>query len=265
MRVIILIFSLFIFHSIANANLLKDCQNITNKSLSELSELCPIGNEKEECSCDIQFSDNNDSIEAKIINDPKIYPDIKVDIECDGKDKFCEFTDEEGNELCDGKLVETPDGIYVGDYDKKGRAHGEGIFINENVVYLGEFSKNRMHNNGTLINNNKMILFEGKHKYGRMHNYNINYNLLDLKNINNNIKHNDYNNKIRLTNIIKMNTGLDLKVEIIGNSPRIWYPFVIDPQKTDGGKYICKFDDDVIGQIEGGGDSGDSGGGDGGC
>ena len=72
MRAIILIFSLFIFHSIANANLLKDCQNITNKSLSELSELCPIGNEKEECSCDIQFSDNNDSIEAKIINDPKI-------------------------------------------------------------------------------------------------------------------------------------------------------------------------------------------------
>ena len=25
-------------------------------------------------------------------------------------------------------------------------------------------------------------------------------------------------------------------------------------QKTDGGKYMCKFDDDVIGQIKGGGD-----------
>ena len=91
------------------------------------------------------------------------------------------------------------------------------------------------------------------------------YQKENQKNNNNNIKHNDYNNKIRTTNILKMNTGLDLKVEIIGNSPRKWYPFVIDPQKNDGGKYICKFDDDVIGQIEGGGDSGDSGGGDGGC
>ncbi len=261
MKTIILILSVFFFQSIANANLLKDCQNITNKSLSELNELCPIGNKKEECSCDIQFSNNNDSIEAKLIKNPVFHPEIKVEIECDGKDKFCEFTDEEGNELCDGKLVETPDGIYVGDYDKKGRAHGEGIFINENVIYLGEFSKNRMHNNGTLINNNKLILFEGKHKYGRMNNYNINYNILDLDNIKNLITHKNYDNKIRISNTIKMNTGHNYNLEI--NGKNTWYPMKINQNNKN---IICKFENEVISQIEGGEDGGsDSGGGDGGC
>ena len=264
MRPLILFFLIFFFQSIANANLLSDCQKITQKPLNELSELCPIGNNKAECSCEVQFSDDSDSLEAKLIKEPKINPEIKGKIECDGKDKFCEFTDEEGNEICDGKLVETPDGIYVGEYDNKGRADGEGMFINENVIYIGEFSKNRMHNKGTLINKYQQIIAEGKHKYGRMYNYNIDHNIFDLKDINKNIKHKNYNNKIRTNNIIKMNTGHNLKVEIIGNNPRGWYYFNIDPQKTDGGKYMCKFDDVVIGQITGGGGGDNSGGDDGG-
>lgn len=263
MRSLIAFLLIFFFQSIANANLLSDCQNITQKPLNELAELCPIGNNKAECNCEVQFSDDSDSLEAKLIKEPKKNPDIKGKIECDGKDKFCEFTDEEGNEICDGKLVETPGGIYVGEYDNKGRADGEGMFINENVIYIGEFSKNRMHKEGTLINKYQQIIAEGKHKYGRMYNYNVNYNIFDLSGTDQYINHKNYENKIRTTNVIKMNTGHDLKVEMFGNNPRGWFYFNIDPQKTNNEKYICKFDDDVIGQITDGGggesDSGDSG------
>ena len=48
MRSIILFFLIFFFQSIANANLLSDCQNIIQKPLNELAELCPIGNNKTE-------------------------------------------------------------------------------------------------------------------------------------------------------------------------------------------------------------------------
>ena len=268
MKILIYIFSILFFQSIANANLLSDCQNITSKSLSELADLCPIGNEKKECNCEVQFSDDSDSLEAKILKDPEKHPEIEGHIECDGENKFCEFTDEEGNEICDGKLVETPGGIYVGEYDNKGRANGRGMFLNENVVYIGEFSKNRMHKEGALINKNQIIIAKGKHKYGRMHNYNINYDILDLEDINKNIKHKDYNNKIRTTNIIKINTGHNFIMEIIGNSPRRWWPFDIDYKPT--GRYICKFAEDVREQIEGGGGGDNSGasgegGGDGNC
>lgn len=266
MRSLIAFLLIFFFQSIANANLLSDCQNITQKPLNELAELCPIGNNKAECNCEVQFSDDSDSLEAKLIKEPKKNPDIKGKIECDGKDKFCEFTDEEGNEISDGKLVETPGGIYVGEYDNKGRADGEGMFINENVIYIGEFSKNRMHKEGTLINKYQQIIAEGKHKYGRMYNYNVNYNIFDLSGTDQYIKHKNYENKIRTTNVIKMNTGHDLKVEMFGNNPRRWFYFNIDPQKTNNEKYICKFDDDVIGQImdsgsgeSNSGNSGDSG------
>ena len=264
MRILIYIFSILFFQSIANANLLSDCQNITSKSLSELADLCPIGNEKNECNCEVQFSNNSDSLEAKLLKDPEKHPEIEGHIECDGENKFCEFTDEEGNEIIEGKLVETPGGIYVGEYDAKGRANGRGMFLNENVVYIGEFSKNRMHKEGALINENQIIIAKGKHKYGRMHNYKINYDILDLEDINKNIKHKDYNDKIRTTNIIKINTGHNFNMEIIGNSPRKWWPFNIDYKQT--GRYICKFAEDVREQIEGGGggDS-ESGGGDGGC
>ena len=265
MKSIILFFLIFFFQSIANANLLSDCQNITQKPLNELAELCPIGNNKAECNCEVQFSDDSDSLEAKIIKEPKKNPNIKGKIECDGKDKFCEFTDEEGNEICDGKLVETPGGIYVGEYDNKGRADGEGMFINEDVIYIGEFSKNRMHKEGILINKYQQIIAQGKHKYGRMYNYNVNLNNFDLSGIKQYINYQDFENKIRTTNIIKMNTGLDLKVEMFGNNPRGWYYFNIDPQKTNGGKYMCKFDENVIGQITGGGDGGTDGGGGGEC
>lgn len=266
MRSLIAFLLIFFFQSIANANLLSDCQNITQKPLNELAELCPIGNNKAECNCEVQFSDDSDSLEAKLIKEPKKNPDIKGKIECDGKDKFCEFTDEEGNEISDGKLVETPGGIYVGEYDNKGRADGEGMFINENVIYIGEFSKNRMHKEGTLINKYQQIIAEGKHKYGRMYNYNVNYNIFDLSGTDQYINHKNYENKIRTTNVIKMNTGHDLKVEMFGNNPRRWFYFNIDPQKTNNEKYICKFDDDVIGQImdsgsgeSNSGNSGDSG------
>ena len=92
MKILIYIFSILFFQSIANANLLSDCQNITSKSLSELADLCPIGNEKKECNCEVQFSDDSDSLEAKILKDPEKHPDIEGHIECDGENKFCEFT-----------------------------------------------------------------------------------------------------------------------------------------------------------------------------
>ena len=253
MKILIYIFSILFFQSIANANLLSDCQNITSKSLSELADLCPIGNEKNECNCEVQFSNNSDSLEAKLLKDPEKHPEIEGHIECDGENKFCEFTDEEGNEIIEGKLVETPGGIYVGEYDAKGRANGRGMFLNENVVYIGEFSKNRMHKEGTLINKYQQIIAEGKHKYGRMYNYNVNYNIFDLSGTDQYIYHKNYENKIRTTNVIKMNTGHDLKVEMFGNNPRGWFYFNINPQKTNNEKYICKFDDDVIGQITDGG------------
>ena len=57
-------------------------------------------------------------------------------------------------------------------------------------------------------------------------------------------------------------------MEIIGNSPRRWWPFDIDYKPT--GRYICKFAEDVREQIEGGGGGDNSGasgegGGDGNC
>jgi hypothetical protein len=263
MKSIILFFLIFFFQSIANANLLSDCQNITQQPLNELAELCPIGNNKTECNCEVQFSDDSDSLEAKLIKEPKKYSEIKGKIECDGEDKFCEFFDEEGNEISNGKLIETPDGIYVGDYDKKGRADGEGMFINENVIYIGKFSKNRMHYEGTLINENKMVLFEGKHKYGRMNNYNVNYNNFDLKNINKIIKYKNNDRKFRIQHIIRMNTGHNYDLQITAKNT--WYPMKIYIMNNN---ISCMFDVDVIGQIEGGGDS-DSGGsgddGDGAC
>ena len=263
MRPIILFFLIFFFQSIANANLLSDCQNITQQPLNELAELCPIGNNKTECNCEVQFSVDSDSLEAKLIKEPKKYSEIKGKIECDGEDKFCEFSDEEGNKISDGKLVETPNGIYFGEYDNKGRANGEGMFINENVIYIGKFSKNRMHYEGTLINENKMVLFEGKHKYGRMNNYNVNYNNFDLKNIPTDIKYKNYNGKFRIQHTMRMNTGHKYNLQIIVK--KTWYPMKINKINNN---ISCMFDDDVIGQIEGGGDS-DSGGsgddGDGAC
>ena len=253
MKSIILFFLIFFFQSIANANLLSDCQNITQQPLNELAELCPIGNNKTECNCEVQFSDDSDSLEAKLIKEPKKYSEIKGKIECDGEDKFCEFFDEEGNEISNGKLIETPDGIYVGDYDKKGRADGEGMFINENVIYIGKFSKNRMHYEGTLINENKMVLFEGKHKYGRMNNYNVNYNNFDLKNINKIIKHKNNDRKFRIQHTMRMNTGHKYNLQIIIKNK--WYPMKINNINNN---ISCMFDDDVISQIEGGGDSGGS-------
>ena len=86
-----------------------------------------------------------------------------------------------------------------------------------------------------------------------MYNYNFNFNNFDLSGTQQYISYGDYGNKIRITNIIKMNTGLAFKVEMLGNNPRGWYYFNIDPQKTNGGKFMCKFDDVVIGQITGGG------------
>ena len=178
-------------------------------------------------------------------------------MECDGEDKFCEFSDEEGNEISDGKLVETPNGIYVGEYDNKGRANGEGMFINENVIYIGEFSKNRMHKKGTLIDKYKMVLFEGKHKYGRMNDYNVNYNNFDLKNIINTIKYKNYDKKFRIQHTVRMNTGHNYNLQIIVKNA--WYPMEINKINNN---ISCKFNADVIRQIEGGGNSDSSGSGD---
>ena len=140
-------------------------------------------------------------------------------------------------------------------------ANGEGMFINENVIYIGEFSKNRMHKEGTLIDKNKMVLFEGKHKYGRMNNFNVNYNNFDLKNIPTGIKYKNYDGKFRIQHTMRMNTGHKYNLQIIVK--KIWYPMKINKINNN---ISCMFDDDVISQIEGGGDSGDSSDdGDGGC
>jgi hypothetical protein len=93
-----------------------------------------------------------------------------------------------------------PAGIYEGEIDKKGRAHGEGVFkFNDGSVYEGTFSKNRFHKKGKLLDPQGNVLIEGKHRYGRYTFYPDTGNFRTAK--------------IKKSLIIKLTTGVKLELE----------------------------------------------------
>ena len=70
------------------------------------------------------------------------------------------------------KIIKFPAGIYEGEIDKKGRAHGEGVFkFNYGSVYEGTFSKSRFHKKGKFLDPQGNLVFEGIHRYGRFVSY----------------------------------------------------------------------------------------------
>ncbi len=93
-----------------------------------------------------------------------------------------------------------PAGIYEGEIDKKGRANGEGVFkFNDGSVYGGTFSKSRFHKKGKFLDPQGNVLFEGKHRYGRLISYPDTGNFRTAK--------------IKKSVLIKLTTGITYELE----------------------------------------------------
>ena len=169
-----------------------------------------------------------------------------------------------------------PAGVYEGEIDSKGRAHGKGLFrfnINhvkkkvnflgqdiekeltidkaegkeiklDDVVYVGNFHKNKIHKKGKLIGNfgkEDIIIYEGDTRYGRFNTY-----PKDAK-------------SVRINNILKLETGIETKLEMKVDNK--WY----EAQEVNGAYQLTSqgqmaLEKDKQGAGGGGSSGGDCGG-----
>lgn len=102
------------------------------------------------------------------------------------------------------ETITFPAGIYEGEVDSKGRADGKGIFKFKQTqwTYEGNFSKNKIHNEGRFLDDKGKLIYQGKNRYGRVMIY------LEDKTIRKNV-------------IAKLETGIESKFEMKENNK--WY------------------------------------------